>query len=234
MEPYVIKAGDYLAKLAYKFGFDADAVWNDPANDDLRKRRPNPNILWPTDILYIPDQVDKKPTTFTLVVGQMNTFESNPTIIDFSIRFSDTNLASQAYTVDELPERTGLTTGADGTASLSIPVTLAFVTIRFSTSGATYAFRIGDLDPVDTLSGTFQRLQNLGFIELDKDVGTTDLDTIRAALTAFKNAYPSGDGASAGSSGADANGSGSNESGLSDDGALDKVTSQHLLEISGT
>jgi hypothetical protein len=50
VQPYVIRQGDYLALLAYKFGFDADAVWNDPKNADLRKIRSDPNMLWPTDV----------------------------------------------------------------------------------------------------------------------------------------------------------------------------------------
>jgi hypothetical protein len=37
LQPYVIKQGDHLALLAYKFGFDADTVWNDPKNAQLRQ-----------------------------------------------------------------------------------------------------------------------------------------------------------------------------------------------------
>ena len=59
MQPYVIRQGDYLALLAYKFDFDADTVWGDPANSDLRKLRPNPNLLWPTDVLYISRRFDQ-------------------------------------------------------------------------------------------------------------------------------------------------------------------------------
>ena len=55
MQPYVIRQGDFLAKLAHRFGFDADTVWNDAANTKLGDARTDPNILAPTDILYIPD-----------------------------------------------------------------------------------------------------------------------------------------------------------------------------------
>ena len=47
---YIIRQGDFLA---YKYGFDADKVWNDPTNDALKQVRPDPNILWPMDVLYL-------------------------------------------------------------------------------------------------------------------------------------------------------------------------------------
>jgi len=65
MQPYIIKQGDYLALLAYTFGFDANIVWNDPTNADLQKLRPDPNILFPGDVLNIPDQVNKRRITRT-------------------------------------------------------------------------------------------------------------------------------------------------------------------------
>ncbi len=58
MQPYVIRQGDFLLKLAHKFGFDADSVWSDPSNSALRTLRSDPNILSPGDILYIPTPPD--------------------------------------------------------------------------------------------------------------------------------------------------------------------------------
>jgi len=58
LQPYVVLQGEYLAMLAYKLGFDANAVWNDPKNQQLRdagKLSQDPNVLWPTDVIYIPD-----------------------------------------------------------------------------------------------------------------------------------------------------------------------------------
>jgi hypothetical protein len=93
VEPYVIRQGDFLLQLAYKFGFDADAVWSDPANDDLRKLQPDPNILWPTDVLHIPAPPDD-PLAHSLATGQTNTFVSNPPAVPITIRFQDPPLAA--------------------------------------------------------------------------------------------------------------------------------------------
>ncbi len=193
MQPYVIRQGDHVALLAYKFGFDANTVWNDPANASLRALRPDPNILWPTDILYIPDQ-NVPPVMKALAQGTTNTFVSDAPTVAVSITFSDASFASQAYSVQELPALTGLTTDASGVMTFPVPVSLATATIVFTDVGATFAYNIGDLDPIDTLSGIFQRLQHLGFIDPDATVDASDLDPIRAALRAFN---ATGDGPAA-------------------------------------
>ncbi len=189
MQPYVIRQGDYLQSLAYQFGFDADTVWNDPKNANLRQLRSSPNILWPTDILYIPDQITKQPDMKSLTAGTTNTFVSDPPTVTISLQFTDSQLVSQAYSIQELPRLTGLTTGPDGGATFSIPVTLNWFTVVFTESGTTFEFNTGSLDPIDTLSGVFQRLQNLGYIDLDAANGPSlDMNLIRSALRAFKAA----------------------------------------------
>jgi hypothetical protein len=264
MQPYVIKQGDYLSLLAHKLGFDADAVWNDPANAELRQLRPNPNILWPTDILYIPAQIDKPPVTHTLVTGQMNSFVAGdaPTV-NIDLTFGDAKLASQAFTIAELPDLTNLTTDADGATSFAVPVTQQVVTIVFSSDGSTFKCQIGNVDPINTLSGVIQRLQNLGFLAAD-DIDASNLNVVRSALYLFKlsvapgpSSSPSADSAygssadSADASPASAppseppsstppssapgdDDSPPDESGLSDDGTLDDATSKLLLSAHGS
>src|SRR5580693_5844276 len=132
-------------------------------NADLRKLRSNANVLWPTDVLYIPDPTT--PPLQTLTTGTTNSFVSTPPSVTLTIKFSDPSFASVAYSVSELPDLTGLTTDADGTATFSVPVTVDTVTIVFTESGESFAYDIGGLDPIETASGVFQRLQNLGFID---------------------------------------------------------------------
>ncbi len=191
MQPYVIKQGDYLAALAATFGFDPDAVWNDPANADLQKLRKDPNILWPTDILYIPDQIDREPATQSLTPGTTNNFTSDPPTITLTVKFvgpDGSPYASKAYTVQELANLTGLQTDASGVATFQAPVTLKRATLSFTDAGQSCSIAIGGLDPVNTLSGIFQRLQNLGYIGADVVFDSSDLGVLRAGLSALKQA----------------------------------------------
>jgi hypothetical protein len=186
MQPYVVKQGDHLPLLAYQFGFDADAVWNDPANDDLRKQRPDPNLLLPTDVLYIPDQVDKPPATYSLQTGQTNSFVSDPPKVSLVVVFADTDRASQPFTVTEVPDLTGLSTDGDGCATFDVPITAQQISVVFASDGATFLVNVGHLDPIDTLSGAAQRLQNLGFLDPALDINGIEVDTVRAALQALQ------------------------------------------------
>jgi N-acetylmuramoyl-L-alanine amidase len=205
LQPYVIKQGDYLALLAHKFGFDDDAVWNDPKNTELRQLRPNPNILWPTDILYIPDQVNKKPETFELQVGTTNTFTAPlPPTTKVSVKFAAADpakFASQAYTIQEIPSSAGLTTDGDGVASFEAPVDLRTLTLVFAQSGQSFRFSLGTMDPIDTITGIFARLQNLGYVKRSRGANI-DLDVVRAGLWSFQQSL--GQTSSPSSGGSDA------------------------------
>ena len=200
MQPYVIKQGDYLDKLAYQFGFDATTVWNDPTNAPLRQLRPNPNILYPTDVLYIPDQVGKAAATENLTTGTTNAFQTDPPTTTVTLRFLDAACASQAFTVQEVPTLTGLTTDANGSVSFAVPVSLETFTVEFTSAGSTYSLQLGQIDPIDSLSGIFQRLQNLGYIDMDAALDPSNLEPVRAALQAFNASQPGAAAAAADSS----------------------------------
>ena len=78
MIPYVIRQGDYLKKLAFTKGFDADEVWNAADNADIKAARPNPDLLCPGDILYVPEP---KPEPLPLNVGGESTYTGDiPTV----------------------------------------------------------------------------------------------------------------------------------------------------------
>jgi hypothetical protein len=193
VQPYVIKQGDHLALLAHKFGFDADAVWNDPANDDLRNAERDPELLAAGDVLYIPNQVDKKPVTFDLSTGSTNTFQSSEPTMDLQIKFADPQFASKAYTVQELPDLSSQSTGEDGTLKVTIPVTMPSFTVVFTEDGTTVVCKVAQVDPVRTMTGVIQRLQNLGYLDPRTAADAFDPDTISGALDAFCAAHPSDD-----------------------------------------
>jgi len=183
MQPYVVRQGDYLAQLAYQLGFDADTVWNDPANQPLRDAGRTPDILWPTDVLYVPDPPLGPPPSQALANGQTNSFVSDPPTVTVTLQFSDPALASQSFTITELSALGTLTTGSDGTTpSISVPVSLQSFTVVFASDGTTFTVLMGQLDPASTLSGAFQRLQNLGYIDADVDYSDSSVGLLRTAL----------------------------------------------------
>jgi hypothetical protein len=101
-----------------------------------------------------------------------------------------TPYASKAFTIQELDQLTGLTTDANGVATFDVPVTLPTATLVFTDSGESCACSIGGMDPIDTLSGIFKRLQNLGYIganaPFDSVNPTNNLSILRAGIQSLK------------------------------------------------
>jgi hypothetical protein len=222
MQPYVVKQGDYLAKLAYRFGFDAATVWMQDENSDLRALRCNPNILAPCDILYIPEPAD--PEAITLEVGQTNTFTSDPPTVQVVVQFNGTDAdasiySSQPFQIAELPELTELRTNENGVATIDVPVTLSSITLTFSNTGASQSILIADMDPINTLAGIFKRLQHLGFISQNSMADPSDLDVLRSALRMLKaSVAAAADSAPSGGSASDDSPSSDGDPPSSDDG----------------
>ena len=204
MQPYVIRGSDYLSKLAHKFGFDADAVWNDPNNSDLRKLRTNPEILLAGDILQVPESSFEPPPAQPLVIGTTNTFTAPaPPTVTIKHKFVGVDpsiYASKAYTVRELDDLKGLQTDADGLVTFEVAVTLESATIRFTETGEEWTLAIGGLDPINSTIGIFQRLQGLGYIgeakEFDMGDGANNLDILRDGLRALKASGANASGSS--------------------------------------
>jgi hypothetical protein len=253
MRPYVVCTNEYLLKIAFKFGFDADSVWNDPSNDDLRKLRPDPNILLAGDVLYIPD--DKPPVVHSLVTGTTNEFVSpDPPTVVVTQTFGQVDpkaYSSKAFTVTELENLTGLTTDGNGTATFPVPVTLDSVSVVFTDSGEVWRLILGGMDPIDTLVGVFKRLQNLHYIAgsvayLFGD-RSNDIEIVRSGLRRLKGAYGQVDAPGADAPNADPSSPNSSPdsppisnsapvadtAGLDDDGNLNDDTRQLLLQAYG-
>jgi hypothetical protein len=194
MQPYVVKDGDFLLQLAFQMGFDADTVWNDPSNDDLRSIRADPNILLAGDLLHVPDPPDPSSQATNLTPGSTNNFvAADPPTFALTHTFvgdDTTSYASQAYTVQELAQLTGLQTDENGTATFQAPVTLQTATIVFTDSGESFTLAMGGMDPINTISGIFKRLQNLGYIDddvaYDADDPLNNLGVMSLALQALK------------------------------------------------
>ncbi len=54
MITYIVKYGDWLAKIAEDHGTTVGAIWNHPGNAEHRAKRGSPDVLYPGDVLQIP------------------------------------------------------------------------------------------------------------------------------------------------------------------------------------
>lgn len=83
--PYVVKSGDWLSKIAAAHGFsDWRDIYYHPDNAAFRAKRPDPDLIYPGDVVMIPDQspappggdkpVDPPPTTKKVTAAKGDTF----------------------------------------------------------------------------------------------------------------------------------------------------------------
>lgn len=176
MIPYIVKQGDYLAKLAHRMGFEADTVWKDPSNDDLRAVRPNPDMLCPGDILHVPKP---EPKSLAISIGSANKYSAQVPMVkvELVIEQEKKPLANADYFIEGLLEPVSGTTKDDGLVSFEAPITTREVAIVFPKQNVRHPVLIGDLDPIEERSGVIMRLAHLGhygfYPDLDESLDET-------------------------------------------------------------
>jgi hypothetical protein len=182
--PYVVRSGDYLTAIAARNGTTVDEILALPKNADLKKKR-HPEILAPTDIVYLPD-VTTKP--LQLKTGQTNTFVANVPKVTINVTLLDndgTALANKPVTT--APPVTDDPLSTDGNGSLTFDVTIDVRTVWVSGADCSLQFQlcIGNLDPSDTDTGLASRLRHMGHLG-DEDPYVASRDWMRCLGEGFR------------------------------------------------
>ncbi|HTB78097.1 MAG TPA: peptidoglycan-binding protein [Polyangiaceae bacterium] len=182
MVPYVIRQGDFLTKLAQRLGVDAETVWNDPKNADLKKRRKSFDVLCPGDLIYLPDP---KRTWMPLKIGTVNQFTGTVAFVEVQIKLAQEGapLANTACHVEGIGDPIDLTTDGAGLVTFKVPVECTTAVIVLDDPPARYAVRLGHMDPEDETSGVRSRLGNLGYLD-DAEAGG---DSVASSVQAFQS-----------------------------------------------
>jgi hypothetical protein len=167
---HIARQGDCLSSIAAQYGFpDWRTIYHHAANTQLRTRRPDPNVLYPADEVYIPDRVLRRESCVTdeeyiFVAGIAPTYLNVCVQDPAGSPFSD---VPYKLLVDRV-EFSG-TTDEHGWIRSEIPARAAWGTLIVcpnpSAPDAVVSWRVllGHLDPLDTTSGVKGRLNNLGF-----------------------------------------------------------------------
>jgi hypothetical protein len=182
-----------LQKLAFTMGFDADQVWGDPSNADLKQQRQDGDILLPGDVLYVPDDPPKK---LPFTKESENPYKAKLPTVTVKIVLTGPGgdpLANEPYVVKGTgaPEEEK-TTGADGSVTFEAPIHLRQADLVLTKKKKTYAVRIGDLDPAGEPSGARMRLEHLGYYAAvaargDAAQASRDAAQLASALRAFQS-----------------------------------------------
>ena len=188
---HTVVQGECLASIAQKHGFaDWRLIYDDPSNADFRKARPNPHIIYPGDVLFVPD---KRIKTLAAATGQRHVFRIKRPDCHLRVIVRDEEgqpVASKKFKLTVSGQSIEGTTAADGLIDKPVPADAEEGQLAVWAEGDGFepdewTVRLGYIDPIETLSGIQARLNNLGYS--CGPVDGTDGTLTQAAVRAFQS-----------------------------------------------
>lgn len=167
---YVVTSGDCLSSIAARFGFaDWRTIYEAPENADFKARRPNPNLIYPGDVVIIPAKTEK---SVALASGASHRVRvrREPTHLRVGVEVDGTH----RYLLEVGGQRFRGTTRGESPIEHVIQPEARRGLLRLwpDTADApeeppddalAWSLDIGALDPVEEVSGVQGRLSNLGY-----------------------------------------------------------------------
>ena len=184
MPKYTISQGDTIASIAKANKLpDPDAIFHHAFNIDYKKKRPDANVCYPGDELYVPDPEEKKVSKPT---GARHKFKKPKKEAELVVRLLDGAMEPRKAVAYELAVKDGSKykgkTDADGVLRHKIAIDAKEATLKCP--GACYTLKIGWLDPIEELEGVKARLQSLGFKV--ESVDKSDDQALKNAVKSFQ------------------------------------------------
>jgi hypothetical protein len=192
---HTVVGGECVAQLAYRFGLPIDTIRDLSANAGVKTSRGSMHVLAPGDPLTIPAialqwaaaesgnryRIHRKGVPEVLRVRLLDEDEQPRPGVPY---------LAHVETDDErvLEDQEG-TTDDEGFVAVAIPPNAIRAEVSIGSGGDVqrYELRLGELDPVETLRGVQQRLNNLGY-PCGAEDGTLS-EATAAALEAFQADY---------------------------------------------
>src|SRR5262245_16974238 len=161
---HVVQQGEHLAGIAALHGLsDPRTIFDHPENAALKAERKNPNVLFPGDLLVIPEREVRSEDAST---ETRTKFQTSSTNLLLRLRVQDVSAAP----VEGIAFLEGGVQMAerDEIREAPIPPSKRQDTISLPASPPrehelAFPLAIGELDPIKTPSGVRDRLNNLGY-----------------------------------------------------------------------
>jgi len=187
---HIVDQGDHLSSIAKQYGFsDYHTIWNHPNNAQLKQERQNPNVVFPGDRVFIPDRELREESRGT---DQRHRFVRHEWPLRLRLVLEDLYEKPIAHakcilTVDG--DNRTVTTTAEGKIDEQIALdaheaALIIQDPQTPFSETRIEIKIGNLNPVEKISGQEARLDNLGYFA--GHAGKPDDLAFRSAVEEFQ------------------------------------------------
>lgn len=168
MAYYKVKQGDCLSSIAKDFGFaSGQTIYDHPDNAEYRDKRPNPNCIYPGDKLFIPERETKKIEESTEQTHK-NVVKKEKTWLNIKLEHGPDEPISGTYKLIVDGKEFKGTLDSDGWLKQEIAPDSKVGMLRVKIKGLPpedaiwWELKIGELDPIEELSGVQGRLWNIG------------------------------------------------------------------------
>lgn len=184
MKKHPVIQGDCISSIAEENGFFWETIWNHADNKQLQDKRKDPNILYPGDVVTIPDKRLKEVSEATNNVYKYK-LKNTPAKLKLRILRDAEPRAGENFilSIDKVEIKRGQIP-ADG--SIEIPILpkakAGELIIGEGENAEIYILNLGFLDPIDTITGVKARLNNIGF-----DCGKVNNEMNAATIEAITN-----------------------------------------------
>lgn len=167
---HIVSQGEHLPSIAKRYGFsDWKTIYDHPKNKDLKDKRPNPNILYPGDQVFIPKKEFKQSD---IQSGKKFTIKMKSLVAKLAIvmkKEDEKPFANVKYKIKIGERTTNGSTDGDGKITMEVDpdVTDIDLTLLLDEKDPEATVRrrlkVGYLDPIDEITGMQARLNNLGY-----------------------------------------------------------------------
>ena len=191
---HTLARGETIVDIALQNGFRTwETIWEHAGNEELRKERPNPNVLAQGDKIYIPD---KEVEYRECATNQRHIFRVKAIREYLQQTLLDENgdpMAGLDYELKAGDKTYRRKTSSTGLLREEVPVDAKTATLKLwmregdDSSVVEWTINLGHLEPVDTTYGLKARLNNLGYS--CGTVNDTFDDKTEEALRLFQQDY---------------------------------------------
>jgi len=164
MPEHTVSQGECLTSIAAQYGFAVKTLWNLPENANLKLIRKDPNVLFPGDVVFVPEV---RLSEVSCSADQRHTFvkKGEPTKLRIRLLDDQRPRANVSYRLQIDGVWVNGTT--DGSGYLEQPLSPSaqkgLLLVGEEATQDVHDLDFGYLDPIDQDSGVARRLHNLGY-----------------------------------------------------------------------
>ena len=192
---HTVKQGETLSRIAKQYKHSSwKSIYYHPKNADFQKLRPDPNVLYPGDEIFIPDP---EPTIMSVTTSQQHVFCVKTEREFFRLKIETgegRSLSGKRARLKIAGQEFDVIMDDSGMINVELPNNYTndgsldiFMDSQTTEPSHSFELKLGHLDPIDTMSGVQARCNMLGHDcgEVDGQMG----EKTRAGVLSFQTQY---------------------------------------------